>query len=67
MTIEAIVAGWLSTPNVALLIFLALPIFCGITSEGLPETRIRLQFGRPSRGGESGALAKNGHEGLRAE
>jgi uncharacterized membrane protein len=37
-------AGWLSTPRVALLIFLALPVFYGITSEGLTETRIRLQF-----------------------
>src|SRR3979411_1713067 len=39
-------AGWLSTPNLALLIFLALPVFYGITSEGLTETRIRLQFGK---------------------
>jgi hypothetical protein len=57
------VAGWLSTPKVALLIFLALPVFYGITSEGLTETRIRLQFRRTRRG----ASAKNGHEGLRAE
>jgi uncharacterized membrane protein len=57
------VAGWLSTPKVALLIFLALPAFYGITSEGLTETRIRLQFRRTRRG----ASAKNGHEGLRAE
>jgi uncharacterized membrane protein len=39
-------AGWLSTPRVALLIFLALPIFYGVTSEGLTETRIRLKFRR---------------------
>jgi hypothetical protein len=57
------VAGWLSTPKVALLIFLALPIFYGITSEGLTETRLRLQFGKTHRG----ALAKNSHEGLRTE
>jgi uncharacterized membrane protein len=57
------VAGWLSTPKVALLIFLALPVFYGITSEGLTETRIRLQFRRTRRG----ASAKNGHEGLPAE
>jgi hypothetical protein len=28
------VAGWQSTPKVALLIFLALPVFYGVTSEG---------------------------------
>ena len=39
------VAG-LSTPKLALAIFLALPVFYGITSEGLTETRIRLQFGK---------------------
>ena len=43
-------AGWLSTPKLALLIFLALPVFYGITSEGLTETRIRLQFRRAHRG-----------------
>ena len=52
------VAGWLSTPKVALLIFLALPVFYGITSEGLTETRIRLQFGKAHRG----ALAKSSRE-----
>jgi uncharacterized membrane protein len=57
------VAGWLSTPKVALLIFLALPVFYGITSEGLTETRIRLQFGKAHRG----ALAKSSREGLRTE
>jgi uncharacterized membrane protein len=57
------VAGWLSTPKLALLIFLALPIFYGITSEGLTETPIRLQFGRTHRR----ALAKNSHERVRTE
>src|SRR4030081_1870455 len=57
------VAGWLSTPKLALLIFLALPIFYGITSEGLTETPIRLQFGRTHRR----ALAKNSHERGRTE
>ena len=33
------VAGWAVNPLIALLIFLALPIFYGITSEGLPEGR----------------------------
>ena len=47
------VAGWLSTPKVALLIFLALPVFYGITSEGLTETRIRLQLKRRHRRGEN--------------
>jgi uncharacterized membrane protein len=62
------VAGWLSTPKVALLIFLALPVFYGVTSEGLTETRIRLQFRRTRRGtaAKSGALANNSHEGVAA-
>ena len=34
--------GWANAPLLALLIFLALPIYYGITSEGLAETRIRL-------------------------
>ena len=42
------VAG-LSMPKLALVIFRALPIFYGITSEGLTETRIRLQFGKAHR------------------
>jgi uncharacterized membrane protein len=50
------VAGWLSTPKLALLIY-------GITSEGLTETPIRLQFGRTHRR----ALAKNSHERVRTE
>lgn len=35
-------AGWLYSPKLALLIFLALPVFYGITSEGLIETRVAL-------------------------
>jgi uncharacterized membrane protein len=63
------VAGWLSTPKVALLIFLTLPVFYCITSEGLTETRIRLRFGRTHRGtlAKAGTLAKGGHEGLGTE
>jgi uncharacterized membrane protein len=57
------VAGWVSTPKVALLIFLALPVFYGVTSEGLTETRIRLQFGKARRR----ALPRNGYETLGAE
>src|ERR1700675_1858224 len=56
-------AGWLSTPKLAMLIFLALPVFYGITSEGLTETRLRLQFGKAHRH----AFAKADHEGLRTE
>src|SRR3984885_166094 len=56
-------AGWLSTPKLAMLIFLALPVFYGITSEGLTETRLRLQFGRAHRH----AYAKADHEGLPPE
>src|SRR3984893_3060746 len=56
-------AGWLSTPKLAMLIFLALPVFYGITSEGLTETPLRLQFGRAHRR----AFAKSGHEGVHAE
>src|SRR3984893_1473538 len=56
-------AGWLSTPRLALIIFVALPIFYAITSEGLTETRIRLKFGKAHRG----APAKNSHEELRTE
>ncbi|MCS3928809.1 hypothetical protein M2175_003840 [Bradyrhizobium elkanii] len=35
-------------PKLALVIFLALPVFYGITSEGLTEIRMRLQLARPS-------------------
>jgi uncharacterized membrane protein len=56
-------ADWLSTPKLALLIFLALPVFYGVTSEGLTETRLRLQFGRTHRR----AFAKSDHEGVHAE
>lgn len=34
--------GWLYSPTLALVVFLALPIFYGITSEGLIETRAGL-------------------------
>ena len=62
-------AGWLSTPRLALLVFLALPVFYGITSEGLTETRIRLQFGKAHRGAiaKSAVLAKSGHDGVHTE
>jgi uncharacterized membrane protein len=62
-------AGWLSTPRLALLVFLALPVFYGITSEGLTETRIRLQFGRAHRGATAkrGAPVKSRREGVHAE
>ena len=56
-------AGWLSTPKLAMLIFLALPVFYGITSEGLTETRLRLQFGRAHRR----AFAKSDHGEVHAE
>jgi TMEM175 potassium channel family protein len=36
----AAVIGWAYSPNVALIIFLVLPVFYGFTSEGLTETRI---------------------------
>ena len=62
-------AGWLSTPRLALQVFLALPVFYGITSEGLTETRIRLQFGKAHRGAiaKSAVLAKSGHQGVHTE
>ena len=41
--------GWAYSPKFALLIFLLLPIFYGITSEGLTETRIGLLH-RATRG-----------------
>ena len=34
--------GWLYSPTLALGIFLALPLFYGVTSEGLIETRAAL-------------------------
>ena len=40
--------GWAYSPSVALLIFLALPVFYGITSEGLTETRIEILLRRRS-------------------
>jgi hypothetical protein len=42
---------------------LALSVFYGITSEGLTESPLRLQFGRAHRH----AFAKADHEGLRTE
>lgn len=57
------VAGWQSTPKVALLIFLALPVFYGVTNEGLTETRIRLQFGKA----RCGTLSRKRNETLGAE
>jgi hypothetical protein len=36
------IAGWLYSPTLALVIFLALPAFYGVTSEGLIETRAGL-------------------------
>lgn len=41
--------GWAYSPRLALLIFLALPVFYGITSEGLTETRIGVLLRRRSR------------------
>lgn len=38
-----------SVPKLALVIFRAPPVFYGITSEGLTETRIRLKFGKAQR------------------
>lgn len=43
--------GWAYLPSLALLIFLALPVFYAITSEGLTETRIGLLLRRRSRAG----------------
>jgi uncharacterized membrane protein len=43
------VIGWAYSPRLALLIFLALPVFYGMTSEGLTETRIGLLLRRRSR------------------
>jgi hypothetical protein len=57
------VAGWLSSPKIALLIFLAWPVFYGLTSEGLTETRIRLQFGKAHHG----TWRKSSYEGLLTE
>jgi uncharacterized membrane protein len=36
------IIGWALSPTLALLFFLALPVFYGITSEGLVETRVSL-------------------------
>ncbi len=49
------VAGWTLSPTLALMFFLALPIFYGVTSEGLVETRMvllrRLEVRRRHRAG----------------
>jgi uncharacterized membrane protein len=42
----AAVVGWAYSASAALLIFLVLPVFYGITSEGLTETRISLLMRR---------------------
>jgi hypothetical protein len=36
------ITGWALSPMLALMCFLGLPIFYGITSEGLVETRLTL-------------------------
>ncbi|HEY4011444.1 MAG TPA: TMEM175 family protein [Acidobacteriaceae bacterium] len=36
------IIGWALSPTIALLFFLALPVFYGVTSEGLVETRVSL-------------------------
>jgi uncharacterized membrane protein len=49
------ITGWALSPTLALICFLGMPIFYGITSEGLVETRItllgRLAAGRSQRKG----------------
>jgi uncharacterized membrane protein len=49
------IVSWIATPTLALLIFLALPVFYGITSEGLTETRVRLKLRRARREGSERA------------
>src|ERR1700730_2014019 len=46
--------GWLYSPTLALMIFLALPVFYGITSEGLIETRAGLLRRLDARHGRHG-------------
>ena len=46
--------GWLYSPTLALMIFLALPVFYGITSEGLIETRAGLLRRLDARRGRHG-------------
>jgi uncharacterized membrane protein len=46
--------GWLYSPTLALMIFLALPVFYGITSEGLIETRVGLLRRLDARHGRHG-------------
>ena len=47
------VIGWAYAPKLALMIFLALPIFDGITSEGLTETRVRILHRRARQSREA--------------
>ena len=55
------VAGWLASPKIALLIFLALPVFYGPTCEGLTETWIRRQFGKAITGFDEKQLRAIAH------
>ena len=59
------VAGWALSPMLALLAFLALPIFYAITSEGLAETRITLlrRLGDRNRENSHRAHASTGPTG----
>jgi hypothetical protein len=41
--------GWAYSPRVALVIYMTLPVFYGITSEGQTQTRIVLLLWRRSR------------------
>ncbi len=52
------VIGWVYAPKLALMIFLALPIFYGITSEGLTETRVRILLRRATREPQSGRYGR---------
>jgi uncharacterized membrane protein len=50
------IAGWALSPTLALLFFLALPVFYGITSEGLVETRVTLLRRLDARRGQRQGL-----------
>jgi hypothetical protein len=54
------IAGWALSPTLALLFFLALPVFYGITSEGLVETRVTLLRRLDARRGQRQGL-RPGH------
>lgn len=56
------ITGWALSPMLALMCFLALPIFYGITSEGLVETRVNL-LGRLSVGRSQHRAARRRHAG----